>query len=114
MALALLANLNGYVRVQLSKPSRPRTTGIGSQNHHINGHVQQIAVETGNDFDMVKMAAKQAALGMGYPFKTIAGQVVPYSETELDTEQAAVLIEALHVIAAELDIRLKEDYYEVL
>jgi len=99
----------GYVRIQLLKPSMPRTTGEASQNHHINGHVQQIAMETGNDFDTVKLAAKYQAISMGYPFRTVFDQVVPYSETELDTEQAGILIEALHFIAAESNIRLREE-----
>jgi hypothetical protein len=98
----------GYFQVELRKPGKPRTTGQGSQSHHINGHVAQIAQETGNDFDDVKNAAKHMALSRGYPYHTIAGQVVPYSETELNTEQAGHLIEALHQIAAELGIQLRE------
>ena len=99
----------GYLQVELRKPGKPRTTGPGSQSHHLNGHVQQIAVETGNDFDDVKDAAKRQALAMGYPFRTIAGQVLPYSETEIDIIQAGFLIESLHRIAAELGIVLRED-----
>lgn len=107
-AKRLLAGLNGYVRVQLSRPARPRTVGYNSQNHHINGHVQQIAHETGNEFEHVKHAAKQLALKRGYPFRLLAGQVVPYSETELDVSQAAMLIEALHEIAADMGLTLRE------
>jgi len=109
IARVFLAKLPGYVRVQLTKPGKPRTTGPGSQSHHLNGHVQQIAIETGNDFEAVKLAAKHEAISMGYPFRTIGHQVVPYSETELTTEQAGILIEALHRLAAELDIRLREE-----
>jgi hypothetical protein len=97
------------MRADLSKPGKPRTTGEGSQSHHINGHVQQIANETGNSFDDVKLAAKHEAITRGYPFRTISGQVIPHSESEIDTVAAGHLIETLHQIAAELDIRLRED-----
>lgn len=98
----------GYMRVELGKPGKPRTTGDGSQSHHINGHVQQIAAETGNSFDDVKLAAKHDAISRGYPFRTIAGQIIPYSESEIDTVAAGHLIETLHQIAAELGIALQE------
>lgn len=99
---------SGQLRVSISRPSRPRTIGQGSQNAHINGHCQQIAQETGNEFADVKTAAKFNAIKRGYPFRTIAGQVVPFSESELNTEQAAMLIEELHQIAAEMGITLHE------
>jgi hypothetical protein len=98
----------GYMKVEIGKPGKPRTTGDGSQSHHINGHVQQIAAETGNSFDDVKVAAKYEAMARGYPFRTIAGQPIPLSESEIDTIAAGHLIETLHQIAAELGIILKE------
>ncbi len=99
----------GYLQVELRKPGRPRTTGPGSQSHHINGHVQQIAVETGNDFEDVKEAAKLRAMKRGYPADTMPnGWLVPRSETQLTTEEAGHLIEELHQIAAELQINLQE------
>ena len=104
----LLKCASGQVRVSLQRPGRPRTIGEGSQSAHINGHVQQIAQETGNEFADVKAAAKLRALKRGYPFRTIAGEIVPFSEAELNTEQAALLIEELHQIAAEMEINLVE------
>ena len=66
--------------VKLDKPHRPRTTGEGSQSHHFNGHVQQIAEHTGNSFDDEKMHLKREAISMGYPFHTTSyGEVVPES-----------------------------------
>ena len=100
---------NGYVLVTVQPPKRPRTTGEGSQNHHLNGHIMQICNETGNDYDTVKDAVKQLAVEqMGYPYKTIGGRIVPQRERECSTDECAKLIEAAHVLAADLGIILQE------
>lgn len=100
---------NGFVLVTLQPPKRPRTTGESSQNHHLNGHILQICNETGNDYDSVKDAIKMFAVEvMGYPYKTIAGRVVPQRERECSTVECALLIEAAHVLAADLGIILQE------
>jgi len=99
----------GYMRIQISPPFKHRSTGEKSQNHHINGHCQQIANETGEDFDIIKLEAKRKAIKRGYPIRTnIFGDAVPESETEIDSIHAGYLIESLHEIADFLDIRLKE------
>ena len=49
----------GAVSITIDKPHRPRTTGFGSQNHHLNGHIIQICNETGNDYDTVKSEIKK-------------------------------------------------------
>ena len=100
---------NGYVLVTLQPPKRPRTTGADSQNHHLNGHIMQICAETGNDYDAVKGAVKMLAVeSMGYPYKTIGGQIVPQRERDCSTDECALLIEAAHVLAADLGIILQE------
>jgi hypothetical protein len=100
---------NGYVLVTLQPPKRPRTTGEHSQNRHLNSHIMQICNETGNDFDSVKDAVKMLAVeNMGYPYKTIAGRIVPQRERECSTTECALLIEAAHVLAADLGIILQE------
>lgn len=100
---------NGYVLVTVQPPKRPRTTGEGSQNHHLNGHILQICNETGNDYDTVKDAVKQLAVEqMGYPYKTIGGRIVPQRERECSTDECAKLIEAAHILAADLGIILQE------
>jgi len=100
----------GYICADLSLPRKPRTTGGKSQNHHINGHCQQIAMETGNSFSVVKMAMKTEAITEGYPFETLPdGTVWPKSEADIDTVQAGILIETIHRMAAEWDIKLIED-----
>jgi len=95
-------NRDGNIRVQIQPPVKKRTTGAGSQSHHINGHVASIANFTGEDFDVIKSEAKKRAIKRGYPYRTgLFGNVEPWSETELDTVQAGYLIDELHQIAAE-------------
>lgn len=98
-----------YVLVTMQPPKRPRTTGEGSQNHHLNGHILQICNETGNDYDSVKDAIKMIAVeNMGYPYKTIGKRIVPLRERESSTDECAKLIEAAHLLAADLGIILQE------
>ena len=100
---------NDYVLVTMQPPKKPRTTGKESQNHHLNGHIMQICAETGNDYDAVKDAVKMlAASTMGYPYKTIGGQIVPQRERDASVDECALLIEAAHVLAADLGIILQE------
>lgn len=99
----------GYVTVTVDTPRRPRTTGPLSQNRHINGHCQQIAVATGCSFDAVKAHVKRLAVDHGYPFDTLPdGSVAPKSEADISVEEAAVLIEQIHAFAAEFGIPLRE------
>ena len=100
---------NDYVLVTLQPPKKPRTTGEGSQNHHLNGHIMQICNETGNSYDIIKYCVKMIAVEqMGYPCKTIAGHIVPQPESESSTDECALLIEAAHILAAQLSIILQE------
>lgn len=100
---------NDYVLVTFQPPKRPRTTGVESQNHHLNGHIMQICNETGNDYESVKAAVKMIAVeNMGYPYKTIAGQIIPQRERDSSTDECAKLIEAAHLLAADLGIILQE------
>lgn len=107
-----------YARVELKKPYARRTTGEKSQNHAINGFVQQICKYTGDNFDDIKMYAKRQAIKRGYPiqkdengddlYSAVTGKVIPESEANIDTIQAGYLIDELKDIAAFLNIRLKE------
>ena len=97
------------IYVKIGYPRKPRTTGEGSQSHHLNGHVQQICMETGDEFDDVKMEIKRRAIKRGYPSHTDSfGNVVPQSEANASTVECAMLIEEAHDVAAFLNIRLKE------
>ena len=98
----------GYALITLQPPKRPRTTGKDSQSAHFHGHCQQISRETGQPFDDVKMAVKMLAVSMGYPATEIHGQTIPQSEAAASTDEEAILIEAAHVLAADLEIILIE------
>ena len=95
--------------VKIGAPRKPRTTGYRSQNHAIHGYAQQIAEYTGDYIDDVLDEAKRRAVSRGYPTRTNSfGAIVPVSETETSTVEAATLIEELLHIASDLDIRLRE------
>lgn len=100
---------NRYVLITLSAPKRPRTTGEKSQNHHLNWHIQSICLATGNDFETIKSVVKMRAVAMGYPFQTYHGLPVPKSEADASVEECALLIDAVHQLAAEEGIALKDD-----
>jgi len=65
-------------------------------------------METGNDFDTVKIWIKTEAMGQGYPFETFKGRTVPQSESKASVAECAILIEVAHRLAAELGIKLVE------
>jgi len=119
LVLGYLENLRGKpYQIRISRVSRPRSTGPKSQQNHFYGHCRQIAVETGNDLDMVYFAVARRACSQGYPFKKIDGKVVismfdqlpePKPEPESTSAEAAILIEATHQVAAEFGIRLIEE-----
>ena len=103
-------NKSGYWNIRISRPKRPRTTGEKSQNHHINGHCQQITSETGNSFAAVKERMKVLAIDRGYPMETLPdGVAVPKSESDIDTVEAGYLIDTIHQFADEWGIRLIEE-----
>jgi hypothetical protein len=111
---AMVAKLKSQqMYVKFGKPRKPRSTGPVSQNHHLNGHIMQIARATGDDFESVKLAVKHHARAQGYPGKEIAGQWIPQSEADSDTAECAILIEACHQVAAFLEVRLIETEPEI-
>ena len=100
---------NDYVLVTMQPPKRPRTTGENSQNHHLNGHIMQICNETQNSYNAVKDEMRRiGAEEMGYPYEEINGHIHPIGESESSTDECAKLIEAAHVLAADLGIILQE------
>ena len=101
---------NDYVSVTFKPPYKPRTTGKGSQNHHLNGHIIQICNVTGNDYETIKYCIKMIAVEqMGYPSETVAGHIIPKRERDCDTQECAMLIEAAHYLATQLGIILREE-----
>ena len=102
---------NDYYRITIAPPYKKRTTGNRSQNHCINGWIQIIASETGNDFHYLKYILKCKAITRGYPIKhdddgkeliDIEGNPIPESEANINTVQAGYLIEEIQQLAAEL------------
>ena len=109
--------------ITIESPFRPRTTGVGSQNRAINGIIQQICQDTGQDFQSTKEYIKSKAVEMGYPMLTRkrmqGGQVVEepildwygnprgISEADSSVEQCAILIECAIMLASELGITVK-------
>lgn len=106
------------VTVTIEKPFRPRTTGYKSQNHALNGFIQQICMETGQDFASTKSYIKQRAIEMGYPRlaqRTVRGiedvtdwwgNPVGISEADASIQDCSLLIECAVQLAAELGITL--------
>lgn len=100
------ADKAGVVRITVGQV---RSTGERSQNRHLNGHVQQLAQETGDEFQSVKWDIKMRAIKRGYPTRTTKdGHVIPWSESESDTKECAMLIDTAHEVAAFLGITLQE------
>lgn len=91
-----------------------RSRGKYSQNHHINGHVQQIAHEMGMGFEETKIRVKWAAIPFGFPPPVeirITDEVFALFKSEADATvyEARALIEGAHLLAAEHNIRLIEE-----
>jgi hypothetical protein len=100
----------GFIKLELSPPYKPRSTGKGSQNSKIWACIQQIAQETGNDIDDVEDYIKMKAVARGYPYKVskLTGQVKPSSMRDINTSEASLLIEELQKLASELGIVLED------
>ncbi len=109
---------NSHITITIETPKKPRTIGAGSQSHHLNGHVQQLAMETGMPFDAVKMEIKHRAIKRGYPILyrpdgqaslDLWGRPLGISEADCSTTECAYLIEECHELAAELGMVLIEE-----
>jgi hypothetical protein len=104
----------GYVRVEFKTPAKQRSTGANSQNAHLNGHIQQLCEETGNKFDIVKEVVKDRAIEMGYPMLdgvlkyNMIGLKMGQSESDSSVEECKILIDAVHIIADEMEFKLRE------
>ncbi len=108
----------GNVDFNVAPPRRKRSTGKNSQNTKINGDLQQISIESGQPFGDVKEYCKSRAIDMGYPIlkddkgNTILnmwGKSRGISESDATIEDAKILIEQIIQVAAEMDIRLRDE-----
>ncbi len=94
--------------VKIGKVRKPRTTGEQSQNHALNGIIQQICSHTGEDFGDTKMEIKRRAINRGYPFRTaLGGDPIPQSETDCDTVECGLLIDEARDVASFCGVRLR-------
>lgn len=107
------------VSVTIGPIRKHRSTGPNSANAHFNGHVQQIAMQTGNTFEDVKLYVKRQAFAQGLPFlrradgsvvvSLVDGQPLPISESDMDGIQCGWCIDQCHILAGELGIALVEE-----
>jgi hypothetical protein len=99
------------VYVKIGYPRKPRTTGDKSQNHALNGIIQQIIQETGDEFDDVKEEIKKRAIKRGYSFHTDTfGNVHGDSEANASTVECSMLIDEAKDLAAFCNVKLRGFY----
>lgn len=105
------AQHGGYMKLEMSVPYPPRTTGKDSQNNKIWGMITQICNHTGYTSIEMEDYAKKRAIVRGYPYRInrLTGEIKPWSMTEIDTVQAGYLIDELYQIAAESGTELYEN-----
>lgn len=100
---------NGFARISIDRPSKPRTTGEMSQNNHAWGHATQIASGLNQGDDPRDVLYDACIATPNYPTRMNKfGRVIAQSWSEATTIQAAAVIETLHRIAAEFGIVLIE------
>jgi hypothetical protein len=100
---------NGFCKVTIDVPAKPRTTGELSQNNHAWGHATQIAAGLSQGDDPRDVLYDACIATAGYPTRMNKFcRIVPQSWSMATTVQAAAVIETLHRIAAEFGITLKE------
>ena len=100
---------NGFIRVSVDRPSKPKTTGEQSQNNHAWGHATQIAAALNQGDDPRDVLYDACIATPDYPTRMNAmGKIHAQSWSEATTVQAAAVIETLHRLAAEFGIVLVE------
>ena len=100
---------NGFIKLSIAVPSKPRTTGELSQNNHAWGHATQIASGLTQGDDPRDVLYDACIATPDYPTRMNKfGRVVAQSWSEATTVQAAAVIETLHRLAAEFGIVLIE------
>ena len=97
---------NGYLKVDLQKPYKSRSTGKGSQNNLFHLIVTEICKETGNEFEDVKEALKEKAIKRGYPYtiNKLTGRIRTFSTTKVNTVEMGYLIDEAKQELAELGV----------
>lgn len=108
---------NSYVSLDIKRPYKPRTTGIGSQNNLFWKLVTIIAEFCGDDSEGMsdtEYGIKMRALAKGYPFhiSKLTGEKIPESTTKINTVEMSYLIDTAYQICAELGITVEKENIE--
>ncbi len=100
-----------YIKLEMSPPYKPRTTGKESQNNKIWGLISQIVDYTGHDISDIEDYAKLRAIKRGYPYRMneLTGEIKPLSQKDINTVEAGYLIDELYQIASEMEVPIVED-----
>ena len=100
---------NGFCRLSLEAPAKPKTTGENSQNNKAWGCATQIAHGLNQGDDPRDVLYDACIATAGYPTRMNKfGRIVAQSWSEASTVQASSVIETLVRIAAEFGIPLVE------
>ena len=101
---------NGFCRLSLDRPSKPRTFGPGSQSAHLHGHLQQLAIHFGYDLAEMKLIMKDCVPEWPVEERKFGKTVKlrPVSEATVSTVVESAGIEWCHRIAAEEGLVLVE------
>lgn len=85
---------NGYVRISIDTPARPRTTGPRSQEARFRGHCDDIAQQIPEySATEIAEAMKRMAVSEGYPTHlSLDGVETPDSTATLTVEQETILL----------------------
>ena len=101
---------NGFCRISLDRPSKPRTFGPGSQSAHLHGHLKQLAIHFGYDLAEMKLIMKDCVPEWPVEERKFGKTVKlrPVSEATVSTVVESAGIEWCHRIAAEEGLVLVE------
>jgi hypothetical protein len=102
---------NGFCKLTIDVPFKPRSTGYKSANHHLRGHEQQIAMAVPCTLSEVHETIKEELAD--WPERVINGprgtKFIKASEADISSAVCAAAIELCHVWAAHLGITLIEE-----
>ncbi len=103
---------NGYLSCAFDPPRKPRTTGWKSQNHHLHGHLQQLARCYGTlSMEDMKQLMKWDCVDWPRKIVKVRGRAVeiPISESDADTTAESAAISWCHDRALDLNCVLTEE-----
>jgi hypothetical protein len=105
-----VAKHNGFCKLSVDTPSKPRTFGPGSQSAHLHGHLQQLAVHFGYTLGEMKDVMKDDVPEWPREERKIGKRRIlrPVSEATVSTVVESKAIEWTHLIAAEEGLTLVE------